>query len=282
MILDNILEHKRREVEALKTKLPLRRMEEKARSVQGPKRSLARALSGAGRVHLICELKKQSPSAGLLREHFIPTKLAKQFESSGASALSVLTETKYFKGHPETLRQIRPATTIPILRKDFLVERYQVYETAWREADAYLLIAMILSDKTLKVLLRLGNDLGLEALVEVHTERELDRALRAGANLVGINSRNLKTLGIDDSVPERLFPKIPKEITTVIESGIQSSHDIQRYQEMGANCFLIGTALMKCDNIEKKMAELKGESIGSRNARPLPSWKGGSKRDGKS
>lgn len=260
MILDDILEHKRKELEHLKTKFPLKAIEKKARRTPGRKRSLAAILREVGRLHLICELKKQSPSEGLLRKRFLPMTLATKFENSGASALSVITETKYFKGDPETLRQIRQVTTVPLLRKDFLFEPYQVFETAWREADAFLLIAMILKVKNLKKLLSLGSELGLEALVEVHAADELDRALQAGANLIGINSRNLKTLEIDDSLPERLFPKVPKEVTAVIESGIESFEDIQRYRRMGANCFLIGTALMKCDNIEQKMAELKGES----------------------
>jgi len=261
MVLDEIVTYKRAQIEKLRAKTPLDVLEAEVRKEGVARRSLQRALSSSGDLHLICELKKASPSEGLLRADFDPVSIAKDFESCGASAISILTETKYFQGSPETPKQVRDHTSIPLLRKDFIVDPYQVFETATLKADAFLLIVTILKDQELSMLLELGKELGLETLVEVHTEKELDRAVKAQARIIGINSRNLKTLQVDRSVVERLIKRVPKNIPVVVESGIESHDDITRYQALGARCFLIGTALMKSSNIPEKLGQLRGQQV---------------------
>ena len=264
MILNDILSHKRKEIEELKRLTPLSKICELAAKDKGDRRSLKSCLSNQEKkLHLICELKRASPSEGIIREHFEPETLAQDFETSGASAISVLTEQRYFKGHSKTLLQIRPLTSIPLLRKDFIIDPYQIYETVLQGGDAFLVIAMLVSDTELKQMLSIARKLKLDVLVETHTREELERALAAGSQIVGINNRDLKTLEIDRSVPEHLMRLIPKNIVTVIESGIESREEIDRYQSMGARCFLIGTALMKAANVKQKIRELSGQANGA-------------------
>ena len=263
MVIDDIISLKRKELETLKSRVPFEQMERLGRKTGKSRRSLKKALSGDRSPHLICELKKASPAEGLLRKNFRPLALAKDFEAAGASAISVLTERHYFMGDPETLKRIRPITSVPLIRKDFIFDPYQVYETATLKADAFLVIAFLLKDRELTEILRLAKELDLETLVEVHAERELERALGAGAAIVGINTRNLKTLQIEPAVAEPLFRRVPKGIVTVIESGIQSAQDIARFQSFGAQSFLIGTALMKSTNVKRKILELSGWSNGA-------------------
>ncbi|MBI3999986.1 MAG: indole-3-glycerol-phosphate synthase [Candidatus Omnitrophica bacterium] len=160
------------------------------------------------------------------------------------------------------IKQIRPLTTIPLLRKDFIFDPYQIYETVLLGGDAFLIIAMLVSEAELKQMLLIAQKLNLEVLVEVHTREELDQALAAGSQIVGINNRNLKTLEINHSVSENLIRFIPKGTVAVIESGIESREEIIRYQAMGGNCFLIGTALMKAANVKQTILELYGQSKG--------------------
>ena len=263
MILSDILERKRKEVEELKRLTPLSKICELAAKDKEARRSLKVSLSKNKGLHLICELKKASPSEGIIRENFEPKILAQEFEAAGASAISVLTEQYYFKGNPEILKQIRPLTTIPLLRKDFIFDPYQIYETALLGGDAFLIIAMLVSEAELKQMLLIAKKLNLEALVEVHTREELDRALAAGSQIIGINNRNLKTLEIDHFISENLIQFIPKGIVAVIESGIENREEITRYQVMGGNCFLIGTALMKAKNVKQKILELYGQVNGA-------------------
>ena len=262
MILNDILGRKRKEIEELKRRIPLPKIKRMISESRVPKRSLYKVLSNTRKLNLICELKKASPSEGLLREHFQPAELAQNFEAAGASAISVLTEQNYFQGNPETLKQIRPMTTVPLLRKDFILDPYQIYETTLLEADAVLLIVTILTDSQLKRMLLLARELDLEVLVEVHTEEELNRALGAGARMVGLNNRNLKTLKIDRSVSEDLIHLVPKGTVVVIESGIETREEIAHYQTLGANSFLIGTALMKSTDVKRKILELMGQPNG--------------------
>ena len=263
MILNEIVEHKRKEIEELKKLLPFPKIAQMAEKLNEPRRSLKKNLTAKKKLHLICELKKASPSEGILRERFQPKALAQEFEAAGASAISVLTERHYFKGNPKTLKQIRPVTTIPLIRKDFIFDPYQIYEAALLGADAFLLIAMLLTDSELKQMLEVARRLQLETLVEVHTKEELDRALAAGSEIIGINNRNLKTLQIDHTVSERLLRLIPKGKVVVIESGIETRGEIMRYQSLGAQCFLIGTVLMKSTNVKRKILELYGQSNGA-------------------
>lgn len=223
------------------------------------KRSLFKALS-QNKINLICELKKASPSEGIIRKRFNPLNLAQQFEAAGASAISVLTESHYFLGNPKTIDQIRLVTNIPLLRKDFIFDSYQIYETALLGADAFLIIVTLVSDQELKNMLAIAKELNLEALVEVHTKEELSHAIKAGCEIIGINNRNLKTLQIDLSTAERLIPLIPKGIVTVVESGIENRKDILRYQSLGTHNFLIGTILMKSSKVAEKIEELLGKT----------------------
>ncbi|OGW85517.1 MAG: hypothetical protein A3C35_06060 [Omnitrophica bacterium RIFCSPHIGHO2_02_FULL_46_11] len=257
-MLNDILEHTRKDLEALKQRTSLAEISRLAEAFRGSKRSLLKALSKNRKLHLICELKKASPSEGLLRKDFDPVVLAQDFEAAGASAISVLTEKHYFMGNPETIKRIRSFTTIPLLRKDFIIDPYQVYETATLEADAFLLIAMLLSGNELKQMLHLALKLNLDTLVEVHTKEELERAIDAGAKIIGINNRNLQTLKVDLSVSEYLLRFIPKGTIAVIESGIETPEEIARYQQNGAHCFLVGTTLMKSINVRAKILELSG------------------------
>lgn len=262
MILNDILEHKHTEVEELKRRMPIPKVIRLIEKHKKQKRSLRTALSKHQALHFICELKKASPSEGIIRENFKPKLLAQEFEAAGASAISVLTETRYFKGNPKTLKQIRPLTSVPLIRKDFIFDPYQIYETALLDADAFLLIAMLVTDSELKEMLRLARELELDVLVEVHTKEELDRVLAAGSEIIGINNRNLKTLKIDHSVSENLIRFIPKDTIVVIESGIETREEIAQYQTLGAKCFLIGTTLMKSNNVKQKILELCGQVSG--------------------
>ena len=246
----------------LKKWLPLAKLIDQIDNDRGTRRSFKQALSRGKKPHFICELKKASPSEGLLRKRFRVQQIAQEFEGAGASALSVLTEQNYFQGDPRFLKQARSVTKIPILRKDFIFDPYQVYETRWLGADAFLMIVHLLSNAKLKELLKVADALQLDALVEVHTKEELDRALEAGSKLIGINNRNLKTLETDLTVSERLIPFIPKGVIAVVESGIETRKDIKRYQQLGINHFLIGTSLMKLKNVKQKIRELSGQLNG--------------------
>ena len=257
MVLNEIVEHKRKEVAELKNHLPLEKIKQLAETHDNKKRSLFKALSKTG-IHLICELKKASPSEGLIRKDFKPELIAQDYEAGGASAISVLTEKHYFKGNPKTIKKIRPLTSIPLLRKDFIFELYQIYETTLLDADAFLIIAMLVTDEELTQMIRLAESLNLEPLVEVHTREELDRAINCGSKMIGINNRNLQTLEVDLTISERLIKLLPKGIVGVVESGIESRKEILRYNGLGAHNFLVGTTLMKSANISQKMNELMG------------------------
>lgn len=266
MILNEILEYKRKEIEEAKRVMPLSKICELAAKNTSVKRSLKAALMNQEKkIHLICELKQASPSEGLIRKNFDPEALAQDFEAAGASAISVVTEQRYFKGSPKTLRQIRPITSVPLLRKDFVIDPYQIYETVLLGGDAVLIIAILVTETDLNQMLLIAKKLNLEVLVEVHTPEELERTLAAGSELIGINNRNLKTLEIDHSVSEHLIRRTPKDKVVVIESGIENRKEIVQYQKAGGRCFLIGTSLMKASNVKKKIRELLGETSGVTN-----------------
>jgi indole-3-glycerol phosphate synthase len=195
-------------------------------------------------VNIIAELKKASPSSGLLREEFRPIELATRFERAGAAALSVLTEEEFFQGSAKDLREARKACEIPVLRKDFIVDPWQVLETRAMDADSFLLIVAVLSDAALTELLALGRELGMEPLIEVHTRAELDRAIAAGARIIGVNNRDLKTLEVNLDTSFDLVEVIPEDCIAVCESGIRDGSQIQRLRAAGFDAFLIGEHLM--------------------------------------
>ncbi len=261
MILNEILTQKRRDLEELKVRFPIDRLRQvAAHKTRSNPRSFKRSLGASRGLNLICEIKKASPSEGILREDFQPLRIAGMYEFAGACAISVLTEPHFFKGRPSYLKTVRQVTSLPILRKDFLFESYQIYETALLEADAFLLIASILTDSELASLIAIGQDLGMDPLVEVHSEEDLKKALDAGAEIIGINNRDLKTLTVDVMRAKRLLPHIPKGKWVVVESGFSHHEELMEYKSLGVHGFLVGTAIMKAPDIPEKISELLGTS----------------------
>ncbi len=257
MILDQIVADNRLELEARKRSFPLAKLRQLA-SEQPPPLEFASALRG-DRIQLIAEVKKASPSRGIIRSDFNPVELARTYAGNGASAISVLTEPRYFQGSLDHLKDIRGALgskTLPLLRKDFIFDPYQVYEARAYGADALLLIVAILTPGKLKSLLGLSHELGMSCLVEVHNENELDVALRSGAGIIGINNRDLKTFTVDLTTTERLRPLIPSDRIVVSESGIKDRSDMERLKRCGVNAVLIGESLVSAPDIAVKMKEL--------------------------
>jgi indole-3-glycerol phosphate synthase len=254
-ILDKIVESKQQEVAAAKQRLPLRELKARVAHHQA-QRSLTEAIHQPGRLSVIAELKRKSPSKGMLRERFDPVSLAQTLQEAGAAALSVLTDEPYFGGHLDILRDVQQFTEIPILRKDFLIDEYQLYESACSGADAVLLIARLLSDAQLRDYLQLARSVGLEALVEVHAAEELERALAHPVQLIGINTRDLGTFQMQPALIEQLVPKIPKEKTIVAESGLQTAEELARLARLGVHAALIGEALMRAPDPAAKLREL--------------------------
>ena len=255
MILDRIVSHNRQELERKKRRLPLPVMGSMA-AQQPPTFDLATALTVDG-IKLIAEVKKASPSRGVIRPDFDPTRIAQIYADNGAAAVSVLTEARYFMGSLDHLADIRKALQkLPLLRKDFIVDPYQVYESRAYGADALLLIAAILTSDTLKELLDLSHELSMGCLVEVHNEVEIEIALNIGAKMLGINNRDLKTFEVDLTTTERLRPLIPLDKIVVSESGIKDRSDIDRLRASGINAVLVGEALMSAPNIAARMRDL--------------------------
>lgn len=261
-ILDRIVAARRESVAHRKRVLPevaLKIASEKA----APPRDFAAALSREG-YNVIAELKKASPSLGIIRAEYHPAKLAADLESSGAAALSVLTEEEFFLGSLADLKEAKKATQIPILRKDFIVDPWQVWETRAAGADAFLLIVAVLDDATLKLLLEVGRALGLEALVEVHSMEELRRAISAGARIIGVNNRDLRTFQVRIETSLDLIEEIPDGCVAVSESGLHGRADLARLRDSGFNAFLIGEYLMKNPDPGLGLRELIGVSSAPR------------------
>ena len=226
----------------------------------GP-RSLFDALSRRGLVSCIAEMKKASPSRGLLRDPFEPIEIAVDYESNGAAAVSVLTEENYFLGSINDLESVRRSISRPVLRKDFILDPYQIYESAACCADAILLIAAILKPQRLFKLKQLAERMGLEVLVEVHDRHELKVALDVGAKLIGVNNRDLKTFKVNLNTSLELAPHFPESVVSVSESGIRAPGDIRQLREAGYNAFLIGELLMKSSQPGRALRELMVHSL---------------------
>ncbi len=214
------------------------------------------ALSQPDRINIIAECKRRSPSRGVLRADYDPVALARSYEQAGAAAISVLTEPTFFDGALEHLSAVRAAVTTPLLRKDFVVSDYQLLEARATGADAVLLIVAALPDEQLRRLLTTARDLGLDALVEVHDDEELARAIDVGADIVGVNNRNLRTLAVDVEASERLIAKIPSHVVAVSESGLKSGQDVKRLRASGYRAFLIGERFMTSTDPGRLLAEL--------------------------
>ncbi|MEK7849957.1 MAG: indole-3-glycerol phosphate synthase TrpC [Candidatus Omnitrophota bacterium] len=246
-ILDEILAYKKEQLKKLKKTVPFLNFI-KALDSQSPNPRFEAKLRETG-VHLIAEVKKASPSAGVIREDFDAKRVAAAYEKGCADCLSVLTEDRFFKGSISYLNAIASMSALPLLRKDFIIDEYQIYESKCHGADAVLLIAAILKDNDLNELLKAASDVGLDALVEVHTPDELKRALDSNAAIIGINSRDLQTLKIDLSVLKELLPSIPSEKLVVCESGIKSVGDLDFVRKFRVNAVLVGEALMRAKDI---------------------------------
>jgi indole-3-glycerol phosphate synthase len=265
-ILDRIVEQKRTEIARLPGRLIAAGDLRDAMLERDEPRDFLAALRAprAGAVALIAEVKKASPSAGVICPDFDPVRIAKEYEAAGASCLSVLTDEKFFQGSLDYLRQIRAAVKLPLLRKDFIIDERQILEAIEWGADAILLIVAILDDTRLRQFHALATEAGLAALVEVHDEAELERALAAEAELIGVNNRDLKTFKVDLATTERLARKLPASATRprrsflVAESGIQSRADVQRLQQAGAGAILVGECLMRNGSAQAKARELLG------------------------
>ena len=246
--LSTIINQKRQRVETAKLAVSpevLEVMARKARETAVP-HALVGALRGESRINIIAEFKRKSPSKGGIRPNADPVTITKAYEAAGASAVSVLTEEDYFDGSLDDLRAVRQAISLPILRKDFIFEEYQVYESAAAGADALLLIVAALDDATLTRLWQLTEDeLGMDALVEVHTTEEMDRAVSSGANLIGVNNRNLETFEVALETSAQLVPIAGDDTLLISESGIKSQDDIRRLYDLGYRGFLIGESLMR-------------------------------------
>ncbi len=240
-LLAEILAAKRAEVAERRARVPEAELARQAR--QHVRRLFAPALVRRGRA-IIAELKQASPSRGVLRADYRPAEIARSYEAAGAQALSVLTDGPYFQGSLDHLREAREATNLPVLRKDFLVDSYQVAESAAAGADAVLLIVAAVDDTVLRALLDRAMALGLDALVEVHTEEEVDRATALGARFIGVNNRNLSTLAVDMETSLRLRPRLPPGVLAVSESGLRSPEELARLEAAGFRAFLIGEQFM--------------------------------------
>jgi indole-3-glycerol phosphate synthase len=255
MILDRIIKNKKIEVERAKRAYSLEFIHSQIEKVKPP-RDFLKAIEPDGRVKIIAEIKHASPSKGVFREDFNPTQIARSYSEGGASAISVLTDMEFFKGDLTHLRDVRNTVEIPLLRKDFIIDPYQVYEARLYGADAVLLIASALGTEIITQLLKLTHSLGMNAIVEVHDEEELEKALLAGSRIIGINNRDLKTFSVSLDTSIRLSKLIPKEKIVIAESGISSSEDIKRLGGEGIEVFLIGETLMKASNPGEELRKL--------------------------
>lgn len=256
-ILDEIVVSKRREIEASRRRLPLDELEVQAEQAP-PVRDFRAALAGPGPIRLIAEVKKASPSARVIRADFDPIAIARTYQAHGAACLSVLTDAPYFQGHLSYLARIRASVAIPLLRKDFIIDEYQVVEARMAGADAVLLIAEILDDRQLAALLARIRGLGMAALVEFHDEANLPRVLGAGADLVGINNRDLTRFVTDLDLTLRLRDRIPDDVVLVSESGIRARGDVERLEAAGVSAILVGETLMRADDIGLAVERLLG------------------------
>lgn len=257
-MLHEILKQKQREVADARLARPVAELERAVRDLP-PCRPFARALVESPRpVAVIAEVKKASPSKGVIRPDFDPRAIARAYRAAEVDAVSVLTDRAFFQGAPEYLSAVKAEVACPVLRKDFLIDPWQVFESRLLGADAVLLIAAALAPNELKALYRLATDLGMDALVEVHDERELETALALGCPLIGINNRNLRTFVTDLAVTERLVARVPAGVTVVSESGIAAAADVARLRDLGVRAVLVGEHFMRQADIARAVVELVG------------------------
>lgn len=258
MILEEIAEKTRQRVAAQKKQIPLEQLKQQAEAMPCERFGcFQKALTEPG-MSFICEVKKASPSKGVIAAEFPYLEIARQYDAAGASAISILTEPYYFQGSNAYLQQIRHITELPLLRKDFTVDAYMLYEAKVIGADAVLLICALLEKEALEQYLQLCRQLGLEALVEAHDEKEMAMALEAGAEIIGVNNRNLKDFTVDIGNSMRLRQMVPENIAFVAESGMKTRADIAQLEEAHVNGVLIGETLMRSENKKQMLQQLKG------------------------
>ena len=261
MILDTLAEATQRRVEKQKKEKDFCTLRREAEEMLRDREGCFRKALGRPGLNFITEVKKASPSKGLIAPDFPYVAIARQYEALGAAAISVLTETDYFLGSDRYLREIRQAVETPLLRKDFTIDEYMVYQAKTLGADAILLIAALLSGSQIQEYRLLAESLGMDALVEAHDEEEVERALRSGARVIGVNNRNLKDFTVDIGNSLRLRPLVPKDIPFVAESGIKSRQQTAQLEQAGVNGVLIGETLMRSPDMKAVLAELRGEAL---------------------
>lgn len=260
MILDTIADATRVRIEKNKKEISYSEIQEIAEKLNVEKDfPFEKNLSGEG-IHFICEVKKASPSKGIIAEDFPYITIAKEYEEAGASCISVLTEPDFFMGKDSYLREIRKEVAIPLLRKDFILEPYQIYQAKVLGADAILLICALLRKDQIEAYIKLCDSLGLSALVEAHDETEVRKAVEAGARIIGVNNRDLRTFEVDIKTSGRLRALVPESILFIAESGIQTAEDIQTLVENRINGVLIGETLMKSKDKKEMLRKLRGEN----------------------
>ncbi len=256
MILDEIAAYARKRVDKAKKERPLAQLREMAEVQPKGEFGFEKTLQRP-EISFICEVKKASPSKGVISEAFPYRGIAKEYEDGGADCISCLTEPKWFLGSDDIFRDIRKQTAIPMIRKDFTVDAYQIYEAKCMGADAILLICSLLDTKTLAQFIELSSELGLSALVETHTQQEIESAKEAGARMIGVNNRNLKDFSVDFSHAARLRDQISEDTLFVAESGLRTPQDIVAMRDIGADAVLIGEALMRAADIKAFLSEMR-------------------------
>lgn len=259
MILEKIAKRTVERVAELKQRKPLEQVITEAKALDSNTGFPFEKALRTEALSFICEIKKASPSQGIIAPDFPYLEIAKDYEEAGAAAISVLTEPYWFQGQDQYLTEIRQAVSLPLLRKDFIVDSYQIYEAKIIGASAILLICALLNNDTLKEYLEIAHSLGLSALVEAHTEEEVRAALAAGARVIGVNNRNLKTFEVDITTSLRLRALVPEDILFVSESGIKAPEDVARLKANKTDAVLIGETLMRSDHKKEQLALLRGE-----------------------
>jgi indole-3-glycerol phosphate synthase len=255
-LLAAIVAGTRRMIDVRAAQVPVGEIDRRAAMVEPRTGRFSAALSAAGRVNVIAECKRRSPSRGVLRADYDPVAIAEGYTRAGAAAVSVLTEPSFFDGHLDHLEAVRQATDLPILRKDFIIDRYQILEARAAGADAILLIVAALTPRELAGLHRIAIETGLDVLVEIHEIGELTVALDAGASIIGVNNRNLRTLGVDTAVSRRAIDLIPESAIAVAESGLKTAADLRDLQNAGYDAFLIGERFMTAEEPGRALSDL--------------------------
>ena len=256
MILDQLVEATKVRIEKEKKEIPLEIVKEKALKMEKGDFAFEKAIK-EGDISFICEVKKASPSKGVIAEDFPYVQIAKDYEEAGANCISVLTEPDYFKGDKKYLKEISEQVSIPIIRKDFVIDEYMIYDGKIHGASCVLLICSILNRDTIKKYINICDDLGISALVEAHDENEIKMAIDAGARMIGVNNRDLKTFTVDIGNSERLRKLVPDDILFIAESGIKTNKDIKRLRDANVNGVLIGEAFMRAADKKKMLEELR-------------------------